>query len=118
MRPGATEGKDRRNDLLNLTAGMMVLAIPREVIWSYTVGGIVFVLGLAIIFLRGDRQKAQGLDKLFCSDGFFRRAASGVRHRTFHAGAGGGVDRTAVDSVAPVLAYFVGACFIAAGFAW
>lgn len=103
--------------LLNLTAGMMVLAIPREVIWSYTVGGIVFVLGLAIIFLRGDWQKAQGLDKLILFGPLFYAAplaAFGTEHFTL---------AQAVASIVPrwipwhqFWAYFVGACFIAAGF--
>ena len=103
--------------LLNLTAGMMVLAIPREVIWSYTVGGIVFVLGLAIIFLRGDWQKAQGLDKLILFGPLFYAAplaAFGTEHFTL---------AQAVASIVPrwipwhqFCAYFVGACFIAAGF--
>ena len=103
--------------LLNLTAGMMVLAIPREVIWSYTVGGIVFVLGLAVIFLRGDWQKAQGLDKLILFGPLFYAAplaAFGTEHFTL---------AQAVASIVPrwipwhqFWAYFVGACFIAAGF--
>ena len=103
--------------LLNLTAGMIILAIPREVIWSYTVGGIVFVLGLAIIFLRGDWQKAQGLDKLILFGPLFYAAplaAFGTEHFTL---------AQAVASIVPrwipwhqFWAYFVGACFIAAGF--
>ena len=96
---------------------MIILAIPREVIWSYTVGGIVFVLGLAIIFLRGDWQKAQGLDKLILFGPLFYAAplaAFGTEHFTL---------AQAVASIVPrwipchqFWAYFVGACFIAAGF--
>ena len=103
--------------LLNLTAGMIILAIPREVIWSYTVGGIVFVLGLAVIFLRGEWQKAQGLDKLILFGPLFYAAplaAFGTEHFTL---------AQAVASIVPrwipwhqFWTYFVGACFIAAGF--
>ena len=103
--------------LLKLTAGMIILAIPREVIWSYTVGGIVFVLGLAVIFLRGEWQKAQGLDKLILFGPLFYAAplaAFGTEHFTL---------AQAVASIVPrwipwheFWTYFVGACFIAAGF--
>ena len=40
------------------------MAIPSQVIWSYSVGGAVLAIGLATIFLRGDWQKARDLDKL------------------------------------------------------
>jgi uncharacterized membrane protein YphA (DoxX/SURF4 family) len=93
------------------------VAFPREVIWSYCVGGAVFVLGLAAIFLRGDWEKARGLDKLILFGPIFYAAplaAFGTEHFTLV---------TAVASIVPkwipwhlFWAYFVGACFIAAGF--
>lgn len=91
--------------------------IPREVTWSYGVGGVVFAIGLAAIFLRGDWQKARGLDKLVLFGPIFYAAplaAFGTEHFTLV---------TAIASIVPkwmpwhlFWAYFVGACFIAAGF--
>jgi|SRR5882672_4792563 len=93
------------------------VAIPGEVIWSYCVGGAVFAIGLAAIFLRGDWQKARGFDKLILFGPIFYAApvaAFGTEHFTL---------ATAIASIVPkwmpwhlFWAYFVGACFIAAGF--
>jgi uncharacterized membrane protein len=95
---------------------MMLLAIPSEVIWSYSVGGVVFAIGLAVIFLRGDWQKARGFDKLILFGPLFYAAplaAFGTEHFTF---------AQAVASIVPAWipwhlfwAYFLGVCFIAAG---
>lgn len=103
--------------LHNVMGTVMVLAIPREVIWSYAVGGMVLVLGLAVIFLRGEWPKAQGLDKLILFGPLFYAAplaAFGTEHFTL---------ARAVASIVPrwipwhqFWAYLVGACFIAAGF--
>jgi uncharacterized membrane protein YphA (DoxX/SURF4 family) len=94
---------------------MALLAIPGTVIWSYSVGGAVFAIGLATIFLRGDWKKAQGLDKLILLGPLFYAAplaAFGTEHFTLTA---------AIASIVPAWlpwhmfwAYFVGACFIAA----
>jgi uncharacterized membrane protein YphA (DoxX/SURF4 family) len=92
---------------------MVILAIPSEVIWSYSVGGVVFAIGLAALFLRGDWQKAQGLDKLVLFGPLFYAAplaAFGTEHFTLN---------QAIASIVPAWmpwhvfwAYFVGACFI------
>jgi uncharacterized membrane protein len=101
--------------LTNLLAVMAVIAIPSTVIWSYFVGGAVFAIGLALIFLRGDWQKARGLDKLILFGPLFYAAplaAFGTEHFTL---------TQAIASIVPswipwhlFWAYFVGACFIAA----
>lgn len=94
---------------------MVLVAIPREVIWSYLVGGVVLAIGLAVIFLGGDWQKARGFDKLILFGPVFYAAplaAFGTEHFTLTA---------AIASIVPAWipwhtfwAYFVGACFIAA----
>jgi len=93
------------------------LAIPGEVIWSYSVAGVIFVIGLLAIFSRGDWQKARGLDKLILFGPLFYAAplaAFGVEHFT---------RTTQIASIVPAWipwhrfwTYFVGACFIAAPF--
>jgi uncharacterized membrane protein YphA (DoxX/SURF4 family) len=99
----------------NVLAAMVLFAIPSEVIWSYFVGGVVFAIGLAVIFLRGDWQKARGLDKLIVFGSVFYAApvaAFGTEHFTLTA---------AVASIIPAWipwhmfwVYLLGACFIAA----
>src|SRR5579863_7289963 len=94
---------------------MVLLAIPSEVIWSYFVGGVVFAIGLAVIFLRGDWQRARGLDKLILFGPVFYAApvaAFGTEHFTLAEG---------VASIIPAWipwhlywVYYLGACFIAA----
>ncbi len=94
---------------------MALVAIPSQVIWSYFVGGVVFATGLVMIFLRGDWQKARGLDKLVLFGPLFYAAplaAFGTEHFTL------------ADDIASLVpawipwhefwAYFLGACFIAA----
>jgi uncharacterized membrane protein YphA (DoxX/SURF4 family) len=102
--------------LVNSSAVMAILAIPSTVIWSYSVGGVVFAIGLVTISLRGDWQKARGFDKLILFGPLFYAApiaAFGTEHFTLTA---------AVASLVPAWmpwhlfwVYFVGACFIAAG---
>ncbi|HYL69149.1 MAG TPA: hypothetical protein VEX69_08280 [Candidatus Limnocylindria bacterium] len=100
---------------VNSSVSMVLLAIPSQVIWSYFAGGVVFAIGLATIFLRGDWQKARGFDKLILFGPLFYAApiaAFGTEHFTV------------TDAIAPIIpdwipwhqfwAYFVGACFIAA----
>jgi uncharacterized membrane protein YphA (DoxX/SURF4 family) len=94
---------------------MALLAIPSQVIWSYFVGGVVFAIGLAVIFLRGDWQKARGIDKLILFGPLFYAAplaAFGTEHFTLTG---------AIASLVPAWmpwhefwAYLVGACFMAA----
>jgi len=94
---------------------MALIAIPSTVIWSYCVGGVVFAIGLVTIFLRGDWQKARGLDKLILFGKLFYAAPL----------AGFGAEHfTVTQTIAPFVpkwipwhlfwAYFVGACFIVA----
>src|SRR5260221_2103780 len=88
--------------------------MPREVIWSYFAGGVVFAIGLGAMLLRGDWQKARGLDKLILFGPLFYAApvaAFGTEHFTLTAG---------VASIIPAWipwhafwTYLVGACFIA-----
>lgn len=101
----------------SLVGGWAVAAlvgIPSEVIWSYGVGGVVFAIGLAMIFLRGEWQKARGLEKLILFGTIFYAAplaAFGTEHFTL---------TKEIASFVPgwipwhmFWAYFVGTCFIA-----
>jgi uncharacterized membrane protein/uncharacterized membrane protein YphA (DoxX/SURF4 family) len=102
-------------NLLNSSAVMAFFAIPSTVIWSYLAFGVVLALGLVTIFLRGDWQKARGLDKLILFGPLFYAAplaAFGTEHFTL---------TKDIASIVPrwipwhlFWAYFVGACFIAA----
>jgi uncharacterized membrane protein YphA (DoxX/SURF4 family) len=102
--------------LANSSAVMVLFAIPSEVIWSTFVGGAVLAIGLATLFLRGHWQKAEGFDKLILFGQLFYAAplaAFGTEHFTL---------TQAIASIVPAWipwhtfwAYFVGACFIAAG---
>jgi uncharacterized membrane protein YphA (DoxX/SURF4 family) len=104
-------------NLLNSSAVMAFVAIPSEVIWSYFVFGLVLLIGLVVIFIYGDWQKARGLDKLILFGPLFYAAplaGFGTEHFTL---------TKAIASIVPAWipyhyfwAYFVGACFIAAGF--
>lgn len=95
---------------------MALIAIPSNVIWSYLVFGVIFVIGLAAIFLTGDWQTARGLDKLILFGAVFYAApiaAFGTEHFTI---------TPEISSMVPKFvpwhlfwAYFVGGCFIAAG---
>ena len=100
---------------LNSSARLILVAIPREVIWSYSVFGAVFAIGLLTIFLRGDWQKTHGFDRLILFGAIFYAAplaAFGTEHFTL---------TKAMGSIIPAWipwhlfwVYFVGACFIAA----
>jgi uncharacterized membrane protein len=91
------------------------VAFPSTVIWSYLVFWAVFAIGLVTTFLRGDWQKARGLDKLILFGPIFYAAplaAFGTEHFTL---------AKIIASIVPkwipwhlFWAYFVGACFIAA----
>jgi uncharacterized membrane protein YphA (DoxX/SURF4 family) len=94
---------------------MAFVAIPGTVTWSYSVGGVIFAIGLVTIFLRGEWQKARGFDKLILLGPLFYAApiaAFGTEHFTL---------TRMIASLIPAWipwhmfwAYFVGACFIAA----
>jgi uncharacterized membrane protein YphA (DoxX/SURF4 family) len=100
---------------VNSWAVIVLLAVPRTVIWSYFVAGVIFAIGLVTIFLRGDWLKAQGFDKLILFGPLFYAApiaAFGTEHFTL---------TEAIASFIPAWipwhpfwAYFVGGCFIAA----
>lgn len=93
----------------------MALAIPSEVLWSYCNGGVVFAIGLAVIFRSGDWQKARAFDKLILFGPLFYAAplaAFGTEHFTIAK-----IIASLVPKWIPAhlfLAYFVGACFILA----
>jgi len=97
------------------SSAFLLLAIPREVLWSSAVCFVVLAIGLLFIFLRGDWQQASGLDKLILFGPAFYAAplaAFGTEHFTL---------TTAISQMVPswipwhlFWAYFVGACFIAA----
>ena len=94
---------------------MALIAIPSTVVWSYLAFGGALAIGLVTIFLRGDWQKARGLDKLILFGPLFYAAplaAFGTEHVTL---------AKAIASIVPrwipwhlFWAYFVGACFLAA----
>jgi uncharacterized membrane protein YphA (DoxX/SURF4 family) len=85
--------------------------------WSYCVFFLVIAVGLAAIFLRGEWPRARGLNKLILFGPIFYAAplaAFGTEHFTLTA-----VIASLVPKWIPwhmFWAYFVGACFIAAGF--
>ncbi len=101
---------------MNSAAVLAFVAIPSTVIWSYLVFWTVFAIGLVTMFLRGDWQKARGLDKLILFGPLFYAApiaAFGTEHFTL---------AKIIASIVPAFipwhmfwTYFVGACFIAAG---
>src|SRR5580692_4935480 len=99
--------------LVNSSA--VLLVIPSQVIWSYSVGGVVLAIGLVTLFLSGDWQRARGFDKLILLGPLFYAApiaAFGTEHFTV---------TKSIASIVPrwipwhyFWAYFVGTCFIAA----
>jgi uncharacterized membrane protein len=101
----------------NYSAAMLAVAIPSDVIWSYTVFALVCVAGVLSIVLRGDWQKAHSLDRLLLFGSIFYAAplgAFGTEHFTQRA-----IIATMVPKFVPwhmFWALFIGACFIAASF--
>ena len=101
---------------MNSSALLAFLGIPSQILWSYCVGGAVLAIGLVALFLRGDWQQARGLEKLVLFGPLFFAAplaAFGTEHFTI---------TSDIASIVPpwipwhlFWAYFVGACFIAAG---
>ena len=102
---------------VNLPAAMTLFSIASNVLWSYFVFFVVFLVGLVVIFLHGHWQETQGFDKLIPFGPVFYAAplaAFGTEHFTI---------TKIIASLIPAwipwhyfFAYFVGACFIAAGF--
>ncbi len=116
MRWGAQPGrKGIVVSAINSPAVIAFVGIPGTVIWSYLVFWTVFAIGLVAMFIRGDWQKARGLDKLVLFGPLFYAAplaAFGTEHFTL---------ANIIASIVPKFipwhmfwAYFVGACFIAA----
>ncbi len=103
------------SSLVISTAAMALAAIPLQVTWSYALAGAVFAIGLIAILIRGEWQKARGLDKLILFGPLFYAApiaAFGAEHFTI---------ANDIASMVPAWipwhlfwAYFIGACFIAA----
>ena len=101
--------------MLDSPGSVALLEVPYQVVWSYSVGGAIVVIGVFAIFLRGEWQKAGGLDKLLLLGPLFYAApiaAFGVEHFTL---------AQAIASIVPkwipwhlFWAYLIGACFIAA----
>src|SRR5581483_901317 len=110
----SSSGKDLMIDRVMDLWPLLAVAIPNMVIWSYSVGASIFVIGLVQIFYRDEWQKARGFDKLIIFGPLFYAAplaAFGTEHFTLTA---------AIASIVPryipwhlFWAYFVGACFIA-----
>ena len=100
--------------MVNPAAVTALLAVPSTVIWAYLAFGVVLATGLATIQLRGDWEKAQGLDKLILFGPLFYAApvaAFGTEHFTL---------AKTIASIIPAWipwhlfwVYSVGACFIA-----
>lgn len=94
---------------------VMAVAIPSNVIWAYSVGGAVFAIGLAAMFIGGNWQKARGFDRLILFGPLFYAAplaAFGTEHFTL---------TTGFASIVPAWipwhqfwVYLVGTCFLAA----
>lgn len=101
---------------LVISGVLAAAAIPSPVIWSYSVGGFVFAIGLVAIFIRREWQGARGLEKLVLFGPVFYAAplaAFGTEHFTL---------AREIASAVPAWipwhlfwAYLIGACFIAAG---
>jgi len=104
---------------ISVHAGVVLtlLDYPSTVIWAYSVFAAVFLIGLATISVRGEWQQARGLDKLILFGPLFYAApvaAFGTEHFTLSE-----TIASFVPSWIPwhlFWAYFVGVCFIAAGF--
>jgi len=102
-------------NLGNSPVAMALLVIPSEVIWSYFSFGVVLAIGLVAMILRAEWQKARGLDKVILLGPMLYAAplaAFGTEHFTL---------TKVIASIIPAwipwhlfLAYFIGACFIAA----
>ncbi len=102
MTPGWRLGQDSR-------------IIPSTVVWAYAAFAVILGIGVVAIFVRGDWQKAHGLDKLILFGPLFYAAplgAFGTEHLTL---------TKVIASLVPkwipwplFWAYFFGICFIAA----
>jgi uncharacterized membrane protein YphA (DoxX/SURF4 family) len=100
---------------VNSPAAIVLVAIPREMVWAYFATGVVFVIGLATMFVRGEWKNARGFDTLILFGPIFYAAplaAFGTEHFT--------LTKDIASIIPPWIpwhlfwTYFVGACFIAA----
>jgi uncharacterized membrane protein YphA (DoxX/SURF4 family) len=101
--------------LANFSAVIALLALPPMVIWAYVAFGLVFAIGLATTFLRGEWQKARGLEKLILL-GPALYAAPIAAFGTEHFSVAEGV-ASLIPAWIPWHAfwtYLLGVCFIAA----
>lgn len=102
--------------MIGCTLVAIVMSIPSEVLWSASVGGLVFAIGLTRIVLRGELRDARGLDKLLVFGPLCFAAplaAFGVEHFTLTP-----IIASLVPSWLPwhqLWAYLIGAGFIVAG---
>jgi uncharacterized membrane protein len=103
---------------VNSSEVMAFLVIPSEVSWSYFLFGVVLAIGLVTIFLRGDWQKARGLDRVIL---LFDSGCCSTRHRPACFGTEHFILTKIIASPIPgwipwhlFWAYLVGGCFIAA----
>jgi uncharacterized membrane protein YphA (DoxX/SURF4 family) len=96
---------------------LLAVAIPPEVAWCYAVSAVVWVVGLSVIFLGGYWAKARGLEKLIIFGPLFYAvpiAAFGTEHFM--------IPKDIASMVPQFIpwhmfwTYFIGACFIGAGF--
>jgi uncharacterized membrane protein YphA (DoxX/SURF4 family) len=96
---------------------LMAVAIPPEVAWCYAVSAVVWVVGLSVIFLGGYWAKARGLEKLIIFGPLFYAvpiAAFGTEHFMIPKDIASMVPRFIPWHM--FWTYFIGACFIGAGF--
>src|SRR5262245_46138294 len=80
--PGAAPATSR------MRGWIAAMSIPSDVIWSASVGVLVFAVGLARIIVRGELREARGLDKLVVFGPLFYAAplaAFGTEHFTLTA---------------------------------
>lgn len=71
--------------LTNWSAVVALVVIPSQVVWSYSAFFVVLAIGLVMMFLRGDWQRARGVDKVILFGPLFYAApiaAFGVEHFT------------------------------------
>src|SRR6201986_674286 len=96
---------------------MLAVVYPSDVKWSYAVFAFVCAAGLATIFLRGDWERARGIDKLILLGPIFYAAplgGFGAEHFTQAAGIASIVRKFIPWHL--FWALFLGGCFIAASF--
>jgi uncharacterized membrane protein len=101
--------------LVNASAAVTFLAVPSDAVCLYLAFFSILIIGLVMLFVRGDWQKAQGLDKLLLFGPIFYAmsvATFGTEHFTA---------AVPISSIIPAWipfhlfwVYFLGVCFIAA----